>query len=331
MEFFGIAFFLFLLVAHALSLECYSCDGDSDCKTTEVCKQHQESCHTTVLKSRMSEVVLKGCAMSGKPNNSISHFSGNQLVFLAEEHCGTDLCNKGVPDVMETLMARGYQQNALQCYSCSATDKTCFNSTLVPMHCARPEETCVDITSFTVPEGFPADEARIKGCGQLSHCQDRLGFHNQHSFYLLKCCNTSRCNNDMQDYKRSPLPLNGVKCYSCEGNATHGCSPKEVAEVQCQGPMTECLEASGIHGVTEEISVLKGCASPSWCDSPYSSIYKNLGALHSRCCTGDLCNNWIINGTLRPFFRSRASTKDTSTLTVLLSAGLLASVAFLLS
>lgn len=46
-----------------------------------------------------------------------------------------------------------------------------------------------------------------------------------------------------------PLPLNGVTCYSCEGNATHGCSAKNVTKVQCQGPMTQCYEASGLHGV----------------------------------------------------------------------------------
>ncbi|XP_061453160.1 urokinase plasminogen activator surface receptor-like [Rhineura floridana] len=333
-EFFWISFFLSLMVTHVIGLQCYACNGDSNCQETEDCEEYQEQCSTTVMtiltRSKISSYFLKGCDVSGKPNSSISHLSGNQVVFLTEEHCGTELCNEGTLDVLDALTARGRQRSALHCYSCSSSDKNCFNASLAQMRCARPEEDCIDITAFTVPEEFPTDEQRIKGCGLLSHCQEPLGFHNQNSFYLIKCCNFSGCNDDRQDYKNTSLPLNGVTCHSCEGNATHGCSPDDITKVQCQGPMTQCLEASGIHGISGQSSVVKGCASPSWCDSSYTSVYKNLGALHSRCCTGELCNSWIINGTLRPSPRSRAS-DNTTVQRTLLSMGLLLSLTFLLS
>ncbi|XP_042296907.1 urokinase plasminogen activator surface receptor-like [Sceloporus undulatus] len=336
MDFFWTSLALLLTVPHIAGFQCYSCDGDRDCLETEVCEEHQEQCSTTVMtvisRPKISTYFLKGCDISGKPNNSISHFSGNQVVFLAEEYCDTELCNKISPNVVDVLVARGHHRRTKDCYSCTTADKTCYNASLMLMSCARLEEDCVEITSFTTSTELPEDEQHIKGCGQLSHCQasEPLGFQNQNSFHLIKCCNSSRCNSDMQDYKNTPLPLNGVTCFSCEGNATHGCSPEAVTKIQCQGPMTQCLEASGIHGTTGDNSVVKGCASPSWCNSPYTSVYKNLGAIHSRCCTGSFCNNRIVDGTLKPSPRSQAA-PTAQVQQILLSTTLLLFVAFLLS
>lgn len=56
--------------------------------------------------------------------------------------------------VVDILTARGFHRPTLDCYSCSSSDKACFNTTsLVPIRCARVDESCVDITSFTMPEG----------------------------------------------------------------------------------------------------------------------------------------------------------------------------------
>ncbi|KAG8143444.1 hypothetical protein E2320_000673 [Naja naja] len=282
-----------LVVTDVVALQCYSCNGNSDCRDTETCKEHQQMCKTTVMtiisRPKISTYFLKGCDVSGKANNSISHLLGYRLVFLAEEFCETDLCNSDVPKEVPR-----------------AADNTCNNSSLTTMRCFWPQDKCIDITSLTDPE-FPKDQERIKGCGQLSHCQDTLGFQNHNSFHMVKCCNASWCNNDIQGYKWASLPLNGVKCHSCEGDTTQGCALDNITTVQCRGPMTKCLEASGIHGISGNNSVVKGCASPSWCDSPYTSIYKNLGSVETHCCTGDLCNSLIIDGQLKPSPRSQAS------------------------
>uniref|UniRef100_A0A670INU5 UPAR/Ly6 domain-containing protein n=1 Tax=Podarcis muralis TaxID=64176 RepID=A0A670INU5_PODMU len=152
--------------------------------------------------------------------------------------------------VVDMLTARGRPRNPLHCYSCSSADQTCYNSSHMQMRCARPEEKCIDITSLTVTEEFPRDEQRIKGCGSLTHCQEPLGFHNHNSFHLIKCCDSSQCNDDTQGKIPGDTPPqpNGVTCFSCEGNSTHGCSPDDITKVQCRGVMTQCLEASGIHG-----------------------------------------------------------------------------------
>uniref|UniRef100_A0A674J2M9 UPAR/Ly6 domain-containing protein n=1 Tax=Terrapene triunguis TaxID=2587831 RepID=A0A674J2M9_9SAUR len=138
--------------------------------------------------------------------------------------------------------------SSLDCLSCSSSDHSCSGPSLTRIRCLDPREQCVDITAISMPEEFPQDERRIKGCGQISQCQEPLGFHNQDSFYLLQCCNSTLCNNDAHDYEESPLPLNGVTCYACEGNSGHGCAPEHVTAVQCQGPMTHCMEAVGSHG-----------------------------------------------------------------------------------
>ncbi|XP_077196958.1 urokinase plasminogen activator surface receptor-like [Paroedura picta] len=335
--FFWICFCLLSsLVAQAFGLQCYSCDGDSNCLEAQVCPEHQDRCRTTVMttltRSGISTYYNKDCDVSGKANNSVSYLSNNQVVFLAEEHCERELCNEHTPYVLDVLLARGHPPNLRQCYSCGSADQSCSNLTLAQMRCSRPGEHCVDITSFTVPEEFfPQDELHIKGCAQLSHCWETLGFHNQNSFYLIQCCNSSLCNKETQDYKASPLPLNGATCYSCEGNFSHGCAPEDITQEQCRGPMSQCLEASGIDGVSGQSSIIKGCASPLWCDSPYTAIYKNLGALHTRCCTGKLCNSRITDETsLKPSGRSQASHNLPAPL-VLLSASLLLWLAFLLS
>uniref|UniRef100_A0A8C5SCC3 UPAR/Ly6 domain-containing protein n=1 Tax=Laticauda laticaudata TaxID=8630 RepID=A0A8C5SCC3_LATLA len=295
-------------------------------------------CKTTVMtiisRPKISTYFLKGCDISGKTNHSISHLLGHRLVFLAEEFCETDMCNsdvpKEIPRVTDMIRVRGHNENLQNCYSCAAADNTCNNSSLKPMRCFWPQDKCIDITSLTDPEEFPKDQERIKGCGQLSHCQDTLGFQNHRSFYMVKCCNSSWCNNDVQDYKWASLPLNGLTCHSCEGDTTQGCAPDNITTVQCRGPMTKCLEASGIHGISGKYAVVKGCASPSWCDSPYTSIYKNLGSVETHCCTGDLCNSLIIDGQLKPSPRSQASHFTLAHHTIM-STSLLLFIVFLLS
>lgn len=312
------------LLSQAAALRCYSCDGARSCQETEDCGEQQGRCRTTVLtmiaRSEVSTRIQKGCDVAGKPNNSISFLSHGQIVTLAEEQCATDLCNQGAPDALSTF----HSTSSLDCLSCSSSDHSCSSPSLMRIRCQDPREQCVDITAISMPEEFPQDERRIKGCGQISQCQEPLGFHNQHSFYLLQCCNSSLCNNDAHDYEESPLPLNGVTCYACEGNSSHGCAPENVASVQCQGPMTHCMEAVGSHELTGPGTVLKGCATPAWCDAPYTSIYRRLAGVQARCCHGNFCNSWNQAGALPPSRRSRAGHRLVAQPALLCGAALLA-------
>uniref|UniRef100_A0A8C8SJX2 Urokinase plasminogen activator surface receptor n=1 Tax=Pelusios castaneus TaxID=367368 RepID=A0A8C8SJX2_9SAUR len=314
------------LLSQAAALRCYSCDGDRSCLETEDCREEQGWCRTTSLtmiaRSRSAERIQKGCEMEGKPNNSVSFFSHGQIVLLAEEHCATDLCNQRAPNGLGSFSSVTY----LECLSCSASDHSCSSPSMQRIRCLDPQEQCVDITAISMPEKFPQDERRIKGCGQISRCQEPLGFHTQDSFYLLQCCNSSLCNNDTRDYQESPLPLNGVTCYACEGNSSHGCAPENITPLQCQGPMTHCIEAVGSHELAGPGAMLKGCASPAWCNAPYVSIYKGLSGVQARCCHGNFCNSWIQEGFLPPARRSWAGHRLVAQPALLYSTILLAAL-----
>ncbi|XP_032695006.1 urokinase plasminogen activator surface receptor isoform X4 [Lontra canadensis] len=87
------------------------------------------------------------------------------------------------------------------------------------------------------------------------------------------------------------LPLNGLQCYSCEGNSTHGCSSEETSLTACQGPMNQCLEATGTNGLGNPIYTVRGCATPSWCQSLHVAEAFSLTHLNVSCCTGTGCNH----------------------------------------
>lgn len=38
---------------------------------------------------------------------------------------------------------------------------------------------------------------------------------------------------------------NGIQCYGCD---THECSSSDTSLINCRGPMTQCLEATGMDG-----------------------------------------------------------------------------------
>ncbi|CAM4679399.1 unnamed protein product [Lepidochelys olivacea] len=312
------------LLSQAAALRCYSCDGDRSCQEMEDCGEQQGQCRTTALtmisRSGVSDRIQKGCDVQGKPNNSISFVSHGQIVMLAEEHCATDLCNQGVPKALSSFPSNA----SLDCLSCSSSDHSCSSPSLMRIRCLDPRQQCVDIAAISTPDEFPQDERRIKGCGQISRCQEPLGFHNQDSFYLLQCCNSSLCNNDAHDYQESPLPLNGVTCFACEGNSSHGCTPENITRLQCQGPMTHCMEAVGSHALRGPGAMLKGCATPAWCDAPYTSIYKRLAGVQARCCRGNFCNSRIQAGALPPARRSRAGRRLGAQPALLYGAALLA-------
>ncbi|XP_026537227.1 urokinase plasminogen activator surface receptor-like [Notechis scutatus] len=117
-----------------------------------------------------------------------------------------------------------------------------------------------------------------------------------------------------------------LQCYSCNGNSD--CWDTETCKEHQQ--MCKTTVMTIISRISGNYSVVKGCASPSWCDSPYTSIYKNLGSVETHCCTGDQCNSLIIDGQLKPSPRSQASHFTLAHHTIM-STSLLLFIVFLLS
>eukprot|EP00070_Physeter_catodon_P026599 XP_028333493.1 urokinase plasminogen activator surface receptor isoform X2 [Physeter catodon] len=265
------------------------------CKTTgncrvEECASGQDLCRTTVLHvwevGDELEVVERGCTHPEKTNRTMSYRTGTQIITLTEAVCGSDLCNQPSPGQVSTFPRSRY----LECVSCASSDLSCERGWDKTLQCRNPGEQCLEVVTYQSLEESPGDERHSRGCGNLPGCPGPTGFHNNHTFHFLRCCNTTKCNGgpvlELQN-----LPPNGFQCYSCEGNSTHGCSSEETSLTDCRGPMNQCLEATGTNGLGNPSYTIRGCATASWCQGLHVAEAFSLTHLSVSCCTGNGCNH----------------------------------------
>ncbi|XP_023398880.1 urokinase plasminogen activator surface receptor isoform X4 [Loxodonta africana] len=168
----------------------------------------------------------------------------------------------------------------------------------------------------------PEDERHSRGCGYLPGCPGPTGFHNNHTFHFLRCCNTTNCNGGPV-LELENLPLNDFQCYSCEGSSTEECSSDKISLISCRGPMTQCLEATGSNGLGAPSYTVRGCAAPSWCQDLHMAETFSLTHVNVSCCSGNGCNHPArdtqprIGGAPRP-----GTTHLSLTITLLMTARL---------
>ncbi|ERE46431.1 urokinase plasminogen activator surface receptor [Cricetulus griseus] len=103
-------------------------------------------------------------------------------------------------------------------------------------------------------------------------------------------CATDVCNRPRPVLNLRDLPPNGVQCYSCEGNSTHGCSSKETSLIDCRGPMDQCLEATGLDVLANRSHTVRGCSTTSWCQGSHVADAFLLSHPNISCCDGSGCN-----------------------------------------
>ncbi|XP_037676595.1 urokinase plasminogen activator surface receptor isoform X1 [Choloepus didactylus] len=287
---------LLLLLAHicipaSWGLRCMLCERSGHCQEGE-CPPGQDLCRTTILRiwegGEELEVVERGCAHREKDNRTMTYRTGVQIITLIEAVCGSDLCNQPKPVWVSTFPRSRY----LECISCASSDLSCERGMDRSLQCRNPAEQCLEVVTHQSQEGSSGDERYSRGCGYISGCPGPTGFHNDQTFHFLQCCNTTKCNGGPV-LELQKLPLNGLQCYSCEGNSTHGCSREETSLISCHGPMNQCLKATGSKGLGTPNYTVRGCATPSWCQSlhvadGFSLIHPNVS-----CCTGNGCNHPI--------------------------------------
>ncbi|XP_057566978.1 urokinase plasminogen activator surface receptor [Hippopotamus amphibius kiboko] len=266
-------------------LLCMLCGSTGKCRVEE-CAPGQDLCRTTVLRvweeGDELEVVERGCTHPEKTNRTMSYRTGMQIITLTEAVCGSNLCNRPSPGRVPTFPRSRY----LECASCASSDLSCERGWDKSLQCRNPGEQCLEVVTHRSLKGSPGDERHSRGCGNLPGCPGPTGFHNNHTFHFLRCCNTTKCNGgpvlELQN-----LPLNGFQCYSCEGNSTHGCSSEETSLIDCRGPMNQCLEATGTNGLGNPSYTVRGCATPSWCQSLHVAEGFSLTHLNISCYTGN--------------------------------------------
>ncbi|XP_012508774.1 PREDICTED: urokinase plasminogen activator surface receptor isoform X3 [Propithecus coquereli] len=292
------------------ALQCMRCERSSYCQVEE-CAPGQDLCRTTVMRiceeEEELEVVERGCAYPEKTNRTMSYRTGLQIITLTETMCGGDFCNRPHPGRRAPgRHAPSFPRSRyLECVSCASSDMSCERGREQSLQCGSPTEQCLEVVTYRSLEGDLNDEQHTRGCGYLPGCPGPTGFHNNHTFHFLQCCNTTKCNGgpvvELQD-----LPLNGFQCHSCEGNSTHGCSSEETSLIDCRGPMNQCLEATGTNGPGTPSYTVRGCATDSWCQRVHVADAFSLTHINVTCCNGSGCNHpaWDVQhrrgGTPRP-------------------------------
>ncbi|XP_012616708.2 urokinase plasminogen activator surface receptor isoform X1 [Microcebus murinus] len=292
-----------LLLAHTClpaswGLQCMRCESSGHCQVEE-CAPGQDLCRTTVMRISEGglqhdgkqedelEVVERGCAYPEKTNRTMSYRTGLQIITLTETVCGADFCNRPRPGRRVPSFPRSH---SLECVSCASSDMSCERGREQSLQCRSPKEQCLEVVTYRSLEGDLNDEQHTRGCGHLPGCPGPTGFHNNHTFHFLQCCNTTKCNGgpvvELQN-----LPLNGFQCYSCEGNSTHGCSAEETSLIDCRGPMNQCLEATGTNGPGTPSYTVRGCGTDSWCQRVHVADAFSLTHLNVTCCNGSGCNH----------------------------------------
>nr|XP_012420615.1 PREDICTED: urokinase plasminogen activator surface receptor isoform X3 [Odobenus rosmarus divergens] len=208
------------------SLQCMLCGRIGKCQVEE-CARGQDLCRTTIMRiwegGEELEVVERGCAHPEKSNRTMSYRTGMQIITLTETLCGTDLCNRPTPGRTSTFPR--IQSRYLECVSCASSDLSCERGWDQSLQCRSPTEQCVEVVTHRSLEGETGslrDENHTRGCGNLPGCPGPTGFHNNHTFHFLQCCNTTKCNGG---------PELGNQSYTVRGCATSSwCQSLHVAE-----------------------------------------------------------------------------------------------------
>lgn len=182
-----------LLCPASWGLRCMFCEVTGNCQEKE-CPPGQNLCRTTVMHTWQEnedlEVAVRGCAHPEKTNRTMSYRTGMKIITLIEAVCESDLCNKPKPGRVPTFPRSRY----LECVSCASTDLSCERGLERSLQCRNPGEECLDVVTHHSLEGSPDDERHSRGCGNLPGCPGPTGFHNNHTFHFLRCCNTTKCN-----------------------------------------------------------------------------------------------------------------------------------------
>uniref|UniRef100_A0ABI7YZ11 Urokinase plasminogen activator surface receptor n=1 Tax=Felis catus TaxID=9685 RepID=A0ABI7YZ11_FELCA len=255
-------------------LQCMLCGRTGKCQVEE-CAPGQDLCRTTFMRmwevGDELEVVERGCAHPEKSNRTMSYRTGVKIITLTEAVCGSDLCNRpraGRPPTFPRTRSR-----YLECVSCASSDLSCERGWVQSLQCRSPGEQCLEVVTHRTLEGSPRDEHHTRGCGNLPGCPGPTGFHNNHTFHFLQCCNTTKCNG---------------------------------------GP-----------GLGNPSYTVRGCATPSWCQSLHVAEAFSLTHLNVSCCSGNGCNHPVLDRQPRTGGAPRRGPAHLSlTVTLLLSARL---------
>ncbi|XP_074875069.1 urokinase plasminogen activator surface receptor isoform X1 [Buteo buteo] len=256
------------LLVPAPALRC----GDIPCPSPlDVCRR---TTLTTLTGGRVLRQEEGGCDLAGPPDVVVVTFrSHGEVVTLREERCrggGDGDCPAPAAPPRSPPAAR-----PLLCPTCDASDGSC-HAPLAALPCPRPTDYCLDVITRGPGE---VGEGRIRGCGRAGACRGLLALDSGRGRRVaLSCCQSDQC-----EPGEEPPPV-GLRCWACEGPEPH-CAPQVLP---CGGGRSRCALAR-TYGPSGEPWLVRGCATPAWCETPLGVGGLRGGAL-PHCCRGSLCN-----------------------------------------
>uniref|UniRef100_A0A8C8ZK19 Urokinase plasminogen activator surface receptor n=1 Tax=Prolemur simus TaxID=1328070 RepID=A0A8C8ZK19_PROSS len=246
---------LLLVQTSSWGLHCMRCESSGPCQVEE-CAPGQDLCRTTVMRiseeEEELEVVVRGCAYPEKTNRTMSYRTGLQIITLTETVCGTNFCNRPRPGRHSPSFPRS---RYLECVSCASSDMSCERGREQSLQCGSPKEQCLEVVTYRSLEGEPqpTSNQHSRGCGYLPGCPGPTGFHNNHTFHFLQCCNTTKCNG-------GPGP--GTPSYTVRGCATDSwCQRVHVADAFSLTHLNvTCCHGSGCNHPARDVQHRRGGA-----------------------------------------------------------------------
>ncbi|XP_032940321.1 urokinase plasminogen activator surface receptor [Catharus ustulatus] len=236
------------------ALLCPRCDV-TGCRDPAPCPSPHAVCRRTTLTTlrggRHFRRELTGCDVTGPPEVVLHFRSHGELVTLREERWGEG--PGGSPAPSPAPPPAGDERGAALCPTCDSSDGSCLGpSPLLP--CPHPGDRCIDVTARG-PRGV--GEGRLRGCGRAGPCRGLLGFDSGGRGVEMKCCESAQCGLETP-------PPSGLRCWGCDGPSPTGCAPRALP---CGGGRTRCVLARSL-GPSGEPWLIRGCATPEWCETP---------------------------------------------------------------
>ncbi|XP_069496911.1 urokinase plasminogen activator surface receptor-like isoform X2 [Ambystoma mexicanum] len=277
---------------------------------TERCWEGQNWCQAILTQwttgNDTQRSVVKGCAWMEGTNQTTSYSSKQTRSMQSEYYCSADLCNREDP-----AGALGADvPNGFQCHTCSSL-VTCNETENSIQNCTGLEKQCVfSSQKLMFPDRMSMMKSVSKGCWHNPGSAGAVGYITAHSSLLISFCNSSLCNNATMGFQHQNRSVNGVTCFTCEGNRTTSCSHQNEALIECYGPLTQCMEAMSVDEQNNVTSIIKGCATPAWCQHPLLTGFQKEDFHSFQCCEGRLCNTGMANITEPDALSTTASTSS---------------------
>ncbi|XP_061875719.1 basic proline-rich protein-like [Colius striatus] len=207
----------------------------------QLCPSPTATCRTATLSvltaggGRVQRALGRGCDVSGAPPVVVTFVSHGELVTLRDGPPGTPETPPGPPP------------GPALCPTCDSADGSCGRRPLAALRCPPPRR----------PLPGAGDEGRVRGCGSAGRCSGLVALDTAGGRRVtLRCCHPEQCREEPE-----PEP-SGLSCWSSDG--PEGSAGRSL---RCGGGRQLCASA-WISGPSDEPWLLRGCATPSWCETP---------------------------------------------------------------